>query len=90
MSNVAYRVTCSRMMVDHDKCDDAMTNVVTLHDKRDDAMTNRTTLSRDYRCSRCGEPAMITTGGAGYLCPSCGLEQLKRQRKIVIDPDNGW
>ncbi len=65
-----------------------MTNKVTLHDKRDDAMANRTTLSRDYRCSRCGEPAMITTGGAGYLCPFCGLEHLKRQHKIVIDPDN--
>jgi len=49
-----------------------------------------TTLSADYPCDKCGEPAMITTGGAGYLCPSCGLDYLKRQRKLVIDPDNRW
>ena len=49
-----------------------------------------TTLSAKYSCDKCGEPAMITTGGAGYLCPSCGLEHLKRQGKLVIDPDNRW
>ena len=90
MCIVQYRVTCLRTMVERDKRGDAMTNVVTLHGKRGDAMTNRTTLSRDYVCSKCGEPAMITTGGAGYLCPSCGLDHLKRQRRLVIDPDNRW
>jgi len=47
-----------------------------------------TTLSAEYSCDKCGEPAMITTGGAGYLCPSCGLDHLKRHGKLVIDPDN--
>lgn len=47
-----------------------------------------TTLSAEYSCDKCGEPAVITTGGAGYLCPSCGLDHLKRHGKLVIDPDN--
>ena len=49
-----------------------------------------TTLSAEYPCDKCGEPAMITTGGAGYLCPSCGLEHLKSKGKLVIDHDKRW
>ena len=47
-----------------------------------------TTLSAEYSGDKGGEPAVITTGGAGYLCPSCGLDHLKRHGKLVIDPDN--
>jgi len=43
--------------------------------KRTDAKkANRTTLSRDYLCDNCGEPAM-TKEGDRLRCPSCWLKE---------------
>ena len=40
----------------------------------------RTTLSADYPCDKCGEPAMAKEGD-GLRCPSCWLQEKGRQIK---------
>ena len=60
-----------------------MTNAVTLTrqtDKRNDTKTNATTLSRDYLCNKCGQPAMTNEGGE-LRCPSCWLREKGQQIK---------
>jgi lipopolysaccharide biosynthesis regulator YciM len=39
-----------------------------------------TTLSPDYKCDKCGEPAMTNEGGA-LRCPSCWLREKGQQIK---------
>ena len=49
--------------------------------KRTDAKkANRTTLSREYVCDNCGEPAM-TREGDRLRCPSCWLREQGRKIK---------
>jgi len=55
------------------------------NDKRGDTKTNRTTLSRDYLCDDCYEPAMVKTGG-GLWCPKC---YLKKQGNKIKPLDHG-
>ena len=60
-----------------------MTNATTLTrqtDKRNDTKTNATTLSHDYLCDKCGQPAMTNEGGA-LRCPSCWLREKGQQIK---------
>jgi hypothetical protein len=39
-----------------------------------------TTLSADYPCNKCGQPAMTNEGGA-LRCPSCWLHEKGQQIK---------
>jgi hypothetical protein len=45
----------------------------------------QTTLSRDYLCDDCHEPAMVKTGG-GLWCPKC---YLKKQGNKIKPLDHG-
>jgi len=45
----------------------------------------QTTLSRDYLCDDCYEPAMVKTGG-GLWCPKC---YLKKQGNKIKPLDHG-
>jgi uncharacterized Zn finger protein (UPF0148 family) len=56
-----------------------MTNATTLT-RQTDKLTNATTLSHDYLCDKCGEPAMTNEGGA-LRCPSCWLREKGQQIK---------
>ena len=51
--------------------------------KRIDAKeANRTTLSPDYPCDVCGEPAMTKDGGQ-LRCPSCWLREQGQKIKPI-------
>ena len=56
-----------------------MTNATTLT-RQTDKLTNATTLSRDYLCDKCGQPAM-TNEGVALRCPSCWLREKGQQIK---------
>ena len=45
-----------------------------------------TTLSRDYPCNTCGEPAMVVEQGRFYSCPKC---YLKKQGHKIKALDHG-
>ena len=57
-----------------------MATQVLTNDKRNNAKTNRTTLSREYVCDNCGEPAM-TKEDDRLRCPSCWLREKGQQIK---------
>ena len=60
-------------------------NIVSLDIVKRNIVSKRpTTLSPDYPCDKCGEPAM--TNDSGQLrCPSCWLKENRKQIK-PIDP----